>query len=79
MIKSPIDVEIFNIRKVINEYPILRMINNHISKNKILNCSQKSLCKGKITKSTYHYVFDGLNIEGGTMNSFIEIKKILNM
>ena len=78
MIKSPIDVEIFNIRKVINEYPILRMINNHISKNKILNCSQKSLCKGKITKSSYHYVFDGLNIEGGNMNSFIEIKKILN-
>jgi len=72
---SPIDLEIKKIQKNIYENPTLHKINKHIGEREPFNCSKKFLIK----YAKYDYIFDGLNIEGGTMNSFLELKKIIKL
>ena len=71
-LSNPVDLEIKSIQNVISKYAILFKINKHISK-------KTNLCKLKMFNTKkYDFIFDGLNIEEGTMNSFCSIRKILD-
>lgn len=81
------DIEIDAIRDIIKSNPIISRINDHIASYDLFECPCRPIIKTisqKIRQKKqwnqfmkYDYIFDGLNIEGGSMGGLSESIKII--